>query len=315
MTRAIIVGAAGQDGQLLGRLLEGEGAVVLGIGREGIAVSDERTRRPGADILDFAAVADLVSGFGADEIYYLAAHHNSSEQATADDVDLMSTSLAVNVRGLTVFLESIRYRRPRARLFYAASSHAFGRPLRAPQDESTPFAPANIYGISKVAGIHTCMMYRRVHAVHASVRILYNHESWLRREVFVTCKIVKAVGDIVRGSRRKLEIAFPEAKVDWGYAPDYVDAMRRILRCDSADDCIVATGETHTVREFCDIAFRKAALDYRDFVVFNAAAGVRAQPRLVGNSARLAAATGWRPTVTFEQMVELLVEHEIARPN
>lgn len=315
MTRAIIVGTAGQDGQLLGQLLQSEGAVVLGIAQEGIAVPGTRTLRPPADILNPVAVTDLVDEFGADEIYYLAAYHNSSEQATGGDVDVMSKSLEVNVTGLTVFLEASRCRRPQARLFYAASSHVFGRPLRSPQDGSAPFARTNIYGVSKVTGMQTCRLYRHVHAVHASVGILYNHESWLRHDVSVTRKIVKAVSDIVRSSQRKLEIAYPEAEVDWGYAPDYVDAMRPSLRCNVADDFIVASGTTHSVREFCDIAFRKAGLDSRRFVVCNAAAGVRAQPRLVGDFAKLASVTGWRPTMTFEQMVELLVEREIERSN
>lgn len=312
MTRAINVGTAGQDGQLLAQALEAGGDTVLGLARDGIIESGSTRTRPAQNILDLEGVGELLAAFAADEVYYLAAHHNSSEQAVESEVDLMSRSLTTNVTGLNVFLEAIRRRRPRARLFYAASSHVFGRAQSVRQDESTPYLPINVYGISKVAGIHTCRLYREQHGIHAAVGIPYNHESWLRREVFVTRKIVKAVGDIARGVARKLEIAHPEAAVDWGYAPDFVEAMRRIVRHQHASEYVVATGEAHTVREFCELAFRAAGFDYRDHVTQPATTRIRSQPYLVGDASRLRAVTGWQPPLGFAAMVQSLVDRELA---
>jgi GDPmannose 4,6-dehydratase len=308
---AIIVGAAGQDGQLLFESLQAQGMRLLGIERRATFSNTEWDEDP-VDICNADAVQDIIVRYAPNEIYYLAAHHNASEGAVENDAQLLEKSLAVNVQGLAHFLEGMRQRARNARLFYAASSHIFGRARVSPQDETTPCEPVNVYGISKIAGTSLCRLYRTVHGVFAAVGILYNHESWLRRPEFVTRKIVTAVADIATGHEQVLKLANFDAKVDWGYAPDYVSAMQLIVRHATADDFVVASGKPHTVRDFCEVAFAAAGLDYRRYTSLDPNLVVRAQPPVVGNPAKLMSQTGWRPSVSFEEMVGLLVKRELA---
>jgi len=295
MKRAVIVGCDGQDGRLLRDHLERNRYAVTGVGRRTL------------DIGDPAAVRELVATVAPDEIYYLpAVHHSSQELTQADDVALFRDSFAVHVTGLIHFLEAA----PGARLFYAASSHVFGDdPPHQPQDETTPFAPSCIYGITKAAGVHTCRYYR-ARGRYAATGILYNHESSLRRPAFVSQKIVRAARRIHDGSTEKLELGTFAAAVDWGYAPDYVDAFHRILQLEQPDDFVIATGETHTVGELAELAFAALGLDWRAHVTERPGLlGKRVVTR-VGNPAKLTRATGWRPTVSFAGMIELLVGAE-----
>ena len=293
MTREIIVGCDGQDGRLLRDHLVRRGCEVIGVGRRTL------------DIGDAAAVRAFVARVAPDAIYYLpAVHHSSQELTQTDDVALFRDSLAVHVTGLIHFLEAASG----ARLFYAASSHVFGDypPEPQPADETTPFAPSCIYGITKAAGVHACRYYR-ARGVYAATGILYNHESALRRPQFVSQKIVQAARRIRDGSGEKLELGTLAAAVDWGYAPDFVDAFHRILQLDRPDDFVVATGETHTVGEFAQLAFATLGLDWTAHVSERPGLlGKRVVTR-VGNAAKLARATGWRPSVSFAQMIELLV--------
>jgi len=195
-------------------------------------------------------------------------------------------------------------------LFYAASSLIFGDPIESPQTETTPFAPTDAYGITKTAGVQVCRHYRKVHSVYASVGILYNHESPLRAEKFVTKKIVKAAWAIKRGTRDKLVLGNLSAELDVGYAPDYVDAMRRILALDAPDDFIVATGETHSVRELVELAFGELGLDWHQHVEEDHGLITRPTLRRVGGPRKLAAATGWRASTSFASMVQALIDAE-----
>jgi len=310
--KAIVVGAAGQDGQLLRDALRSQGAEVVGVDRGGVvSARSEWNHRP-LDVCDRPAVLRLVGNVQPHEIYYLAAHHNASEGAVESPGELLESSLRTNVLGLVAFLEAIRTSGSPARLFYAGSSHVFGHPRATPQDETTAFNPENAYGISKAAGIFACRLYRANHDVFASTGILYNHESWLRRETFVSRKIVMAVAAIRKGDKSTLALGNLEARVDWGFAPDYVTAMQCIVRHRIADDFVVASGQARTVREFAQVAFAAAGLDYREHVVGDPSLPVRPQPPLVGNSAKLKSETGWRPTVSFEEMVNALVQRELA---
>ena len=303
MSRAIVVGAAGQDGRILSERLISEGCEVLGIARD----SGART-----DIADAAQVSTLVAAWQPDRIYYLAAHHHSSQDATgADTVGLYEKSHAVHVRGLLHFLEAMRASARHARLFYAASSLVFGDATSAVQDESTPLNPRCIYGITKAAGLHCCRFYRETHGVFASGGILFNHESPYRQEKFVSQKIIRAVAAISAGSHEKLVLGDLSARIDWGYAPDFTDAMTRILALDRADDFVVVTGESHSVGEFAEIAFRHAGLDWKSHVEENPSVLQRRRPALVGDASRLRTRTGWRPTVTFPEMVARLVESRL----
>jgi GDPmannose 4,6-dehydratase len=289
--------------------LVSDGAEVLGIGKD----STRSTGRSHStiDISRRDNIASIVRDWHPDAIFYLAAVHQSSQEAasTSDDI-LFENSTAVNVQGVVNFLEVLP---GDCSLFYAASSHVFGKPESAIQDETTPFCPNSIYGITKTAGIHACRYYRHAHAARASVGILYNHESPLRRPEFVSKRIAQSAVAISRGQRDKLTLGDLEAEVDWGYAPDYVDAMVRIVGLPDADDFIVATGETHSVREFAEIAFSCVSLDWKDHVRIDDRVLRRKSWSLSGNSARLRERTGWAPTISFNEMVRRLVDAEKMR--
>lgn len=298
--KAIVVGSRGQDGKLLCQLLAQKNYRTIEVAK-GLSV----------DILDRGQVAELIATQHPDEIYFLAAYHQSAEEDRADELSLLRESLDVNVMALTSFLEAIRLASPASRLFYAASSHIFGSPESTPQNESTPLNPNNLYGISKAAGTLTCRYYRKQHGVHASVGILYNHESIHRDAKFISKKIACAVARIKAGIEHKLVLGNLQAAVDWGYAPDYVDAMHRILSQDAPDDYVIATGRLHTVRDLARIAFACAGLDFEDHVEDGHSLAIAGGAELRGDPSRLMGRTGWRPSVSFEKMVQEMVEHEM----
>lgn len=301
MARALIVGSAGQDGTLLSEQLRGLGYDVHGLTRDGVSLDDT------------AAVEQLIAAQQPDEIYFLAAYHHSSEDAPVEPLELFHNSYRVHVAGLLHVLEAMRKRAPRARLFYAASVLIFGAATESPQTETTPLRPICAYGITKTAGLHLCRHYREQHGIHASVGILYNHESPLRAERFVSKKIVSAAWAIKQGKRDKLELGDLSAEIDMGYAPEFVDAMRRILALDAADDFIIATGETHSIREFVELAFAHVGLDWRDHVVENRAVMTRPSRQRLGDPSKLTRATGWRPTTSFPALVRALMDAQAQR--
>jgi len=296
MRNAVIVGAGGQDGRLLHQRLLRDGRTVTPLGRGDLALDDG------------SAVAEIVRK-GQNEIYYLAAHHHSSQDASASsELDLVRHSTTVHVTGLASFLEAIRLHSPASRLFYAGSSLVFGEPGTDTQDETTPFAPRCVYGITKAAGLELCRYYREKHGVFASTGILFNHESPLRDPKFVIPKIIHAALAIARGSSEKLRLGNLSARVDWGYAPDYVEAMIRILRLPESGDFVIATGETHSVQEVVELVFEKLGLDWRMHVEEAPGILTRRRACLCGDTRKLREATGWKPTVTFPQMLEILLE-------
>lgn len=297
--KALIVGSAGQDGRLLDAQLRARGTETVGIVRGDVPLGDR------------AAVADLVRRQRPDEIYYLAAHHHSSEQAAGDDVDLLRTSLDVHVHGLVHVLEAVAHHASKARLFYASSSHVFGRPSTSLQNEDSPRRPINVYGMTKSLGMDVVRYWRETRGLHASSGILYNHESPLRGESFVTTRIVRGAREAAvakaSGEVRALHVGSLSAVVDWGWAPDYTEAMQRIVACDVPDDYVVATGEPHTVDDFARVAFSAVGLDSRDWIVEVDGLVKKAGATLVGDAAKLRARTGWRPTIGFDEMVVRLV--------
>jgi GDPmannose 4,6-dehydratase len=296
MTGAIVVGAGGQDGRLLHERLLRECINVTRLGRGDLANDDG------------VAVADLVRK-GPSEIYYLAAHHHSSQEAMGScELDLVRQSTDAHVTGLACFLEAIRRHSPGTRLFYAGSSLVFGEPGTDTQDEMTPFEPRCIYGITKAAGLRLCRYYREKHGVFAAGGILFNHESPLRQTKFVIPKIIHAALAIARGSAEKLRLGDLSARVDWGYAPDYVEAMTRILRLREPGNFVVATGETHSVQEVVERVFGSLGLDWRQHVEEAQEILTRRRTPLCGNSSKLRAATGWQPTVSFHDMLQILLE-------
>jgi GDPmannose 4,6-dehydratase len=253
-------------------------------------------------------VEHVISDWAPDEVYYVAAVHQASGDAVPpDDVELFERSHAVHVTGLLHFLEALSERRAGA-LFYAASSLVFGLPAESPQDETTPFRPRDIYGITKTAGAQACRYYREARGVRASVGILFNHESPLRRHNFVSQRIVLGAVAIAGGNQSKLTLGNLSARIDWGYAADYVRAMTLIVRNATPDDYVIATGETHSVQEFAEIAFRRLGLDWREHVVEDRRIITRESTVRVGNASRLRERTRWCPSVTFTEMVESLVD-------
>jgi len=306
MKRAIIVGADGQDGTLLAQLLTQRSIPHLGVGRTGLRESSGEKSGP-IELGDAKAVEALVKAHPPSHVFYLAAHHHSSQDPLdAGLADLWASSLEVQVLGLVHFLEALRLHAPAARLFYASSSHVFGSPAPSPQTEETPLAPDNIYGITKVAGMQACRHYREQQGVFASVGILYNHESIYRQDKFLSKKIIRGALAIKQGREQNLVLGNLSAEADWGYAPDYVEAMVRILDVPQTGDFIVATGQLHTVREFVQIVFDQLGLDVSKHVIENSALVRPGQGRLVGDTRRLEQATGWRPTLSFEEMVRTL---------
>jgi GDPmannose 4,6-dehydratase len=312
LPKAIVIGCNGQDGSLLCTFLHQKGYDVYGIDH----ATNERT--PGfirfsvVDVCDSLRLRALIAEVSPDEVYYLAAYHHSAEQS-APALETVGLTLEVNTLGLNNVLAALTgLRASKSRAFYAASSRVFGEPSNDVQDENTPLAPLCAYGISKTAGIHLCRYYRREHQVHASVGILYNHESPLRPAHFVTQKIVRAAVRIKSGINEKLVLGALDAQVDWGWAPDYVEAMHAILLLECPDDFVLATGILHSVREFVEIAFSAVGLDWREHVVErrDVLQGRCAQKPLCGNSKKLQTATGWRPRMSFEDMVRKMIAVE-----
>jgi GDPmannose 4,6-dehydratase len=309
MKRAVIVGCNGQDGRLLFDQLAAEQYAIVGIGRDTVRRSGETPELEKVDIHDHEQVRSLLSDFQPAEIYYLAAVHSSSEAAMpSDNRKLLEASLRVHVTGLVNFLQAMAEVSGESRLFYAASSHLFTQPPTNPQTEQTPLDPISIYGITKAAGLRMCRHYRATSGVYASVGILYNHESPYRPASFVSQKIVRAAVQISRGADLRLSLADLGSVVDWGWAGDYVRAMRLILAQPAADDFIVATGQGHSVGDFVAEAFGQLGLNWRAHVQQRSDLPVRRRPTLLGDPSKLIRQTGWRPSVTFAEMIEKLIE-------
>ena len=308
MPRALVIGAGGQDGRLLSRQLLDRGYDVRGWVR-----AEGSNPPPGpcaaVDLLQSATVGHELQILQPDEIYYLAAFHHSTEDTLGEDAaDLLRRSFDVHVTGLVNVLQGMKRSGPRARLFYAASSHVFGVPETDWQDEQSALRPDSAYGISKAAGIQCCRFYRQQEGVFAATGILFNHESALRKPSFLSQKIVRGALQARRDPTHRLLLGDLDARVDWGYAPDYVEAMWRILQLPEASDFVVATGEMHTVREFAQAAFGALGLDWNLHVTTDARLLNRTSYPLRGNPQKLKKATRWSPTIGFEQMVAKLVE-------
>jgi GDPmannose 4,6-dehydratase len=316
--KAIITGISGQDGSYLAELLVAKGYEVHGLvlhseldesarrlGRLS-AVVDKVTLHP-ASIESYPSIFKIVESVKPDECYHLAAQ--SFVSYSLDEEFLTFNS---NVNGTHYMLSALKEAAPQCRFFFAASSEVFGRAETSPQHERTPFHPRSVYGITKATGYYLTSHYRDNHQLAASSAILYNHESPRRGGQFVTRKITSGAVRIKLGQASELRLGNLDPLRDWGYAGDYVDAMWRMLQQPQADDYVIATGETHSVREFCQIAFSRLGLDYRDWVVvderfFRPAEAVT----LVGDAAKARRVLGWQPSVSFHQLVEMMVDEEL----
>jgi GDPmannose 4,6-dehydratase len=316
MPTALIAGVTGQDGSYLAELLLAKGYRVVGVVRrssttpyERIAHLVDRVELLSADLLDQHSLVEAMAACAPDEIYNLAAQSFVQTSWTQPVLTGEFTAL-----GVTRMLEAMRRVAPKARFYQASSSEQFGKVLEAPQRETTPFYPRSPYGVAKVYGHWITVNYRESYALYAVSGILFNHESPRRGLEFVTRKVTDAAARISLGFQRDLRLGTLDARRDWGFAGDYVDAMWRMLQQPSPDDYVIGTGETHSVRELCELAFARVGLDWRKYVVqderFMRPAEV---DLLVADSAKARARLGWTPTVDFRQLVEMMVDADLAR--
>jgi GDPmannose 4,6-dehydratase len=305
--RVLIVGAAGQDGRILWEQLQENGDDLIGMTRKEVQSLPDRSL-PAVDLCSERAVRQLVESFAPERIYFLAACHHSSEDHASRNEEIWHASRRVHVEAFRIFLEAIRVTRLATRIFYASSSRVFGNPVSSPQTEETPIRPSCIYGITKAMGMMLARNYRETHDVWASSGILYNHESPLRGHEFLSQRVARGLVAVKEGRETKLEIGNLEARVDWGYAPDYTRAMRLILEAAAPGDFVVATGETHSVRDMIEVAADYLGTEWQRAVVENPALLQRPSLTLCGNASRLHATTGWTPTQTFKGLVRLMVK-------
>ncbi len=316
--KALITGITGQDGSYLAELLLAKGYEVHGLVRR-VALEDpaHRLRRIAhlRDRLELHAgslesdpsIFHIVRRVQPEECYHLAAQ----SYVTYSFDDAFST-LNTNINGTHYVLAALRDAAPRCRFYFAGSSEMFGKVEQIPQTEETRFHPRSPYGISKVAGFDLTRNYREAYGMHASTGILFNHESPRRGYEFVTRKITAGLAAIVAGRQRELRLGNLEARRDWGYAPDYVEAMWTMLQQPEPDDYVVASGETHSVREFVEMAFRMAGLDYREYVVLDPQLHRPAEvDLLVGNAAKARARLGWCNRTPFQALVRLMVNADL----
>ncbi len=306
MTRAIIVGCEGQDGQILWEQLSSRGFALVGVGRRSVRAHLTDWADP-IDVGDAASVQRLVGDFRPEQIYYLAAHHYSSQDVAALDACLWEASWGVHVTGFLHFLRAVREVQSTTRIFYASSSRVFGKPSGERQNEQTCLRPDCIYGVTKYTGMMLAEYYRRAFGVHVSCGILYNHESALRGGQFLSQRVVRGLAAIKAGRLRCLELGSLSARVDWGYAPDYTRAMQLILDYELSGNFVIASGVTHSVRELVEVAAESLELDWKEVVVENTAILQRDPVCLCGDSSKLKNATGWQPRVGFREMITLLV--------
>lgn len=314
MPTALITGISGQDGSYLSELLLEKGYRVVGT-EPSLGTADLGRIRPVIDRIEMVE-DDLLSGdrlvailesFRPDEIYNLA-----SQSLLSESVRAPVHAGEVTALGVTRLLEAIRTVNPRTRFFQASSSEMFGDVTEVPQSETTPFHPRNPYGAAKAYGHLITEYYRENHGLFACSGILYNHESPRRSPVFVTRKITQGAARIRAGMAKDLLLGDLDSRRDWGFAGDYVRAMWRMLRQETPGDYVIATGETHSVRDWCELAFGHLGLDYRDFVA--QAPEYRRPPergQLVGNPAKAHRVLGWKPRVTFPELVRLMVEADL----
>jgi GDPmannose 4,6-dehydratase len=316
MPTAIITGITGQDGSYLAELLLEKGYKVVGIVRrssttpyERISHLVDRIEMVSADLLDQTSLTDVVSDYKPDEIYNLAAQSFVQTSWTQPVLTGEFTAL-----GVTRMLEAMKKAAPNARFYQASSSEMFGKVHESPQRESTPFYPRSPYGVAKVYGHWITINYRESFALYAVSGILFNHESPRRGLEFVTRKVTDGVARIKLGLARELRLGNLEARRDWGFAGDYVRAMWLMLQQDVPDDYVVGTGHTWSVRQLCDVAFGYVGLDYRDFVVQDERFFRPAEvDLLVADASKARQTLGWEPDVTFEQLVQMMVEADLRR--
>jgi GDPmannose 4,6-dehydratase len=320
--RALITGITGQDGSYLAELLIGKGYEVHGVIRRSSSFNTERidhlyrdSHDPEArlflhygDLADGSAIANLLAKVKPDEIYNLGAQSH-----VRVSFDIPEYTADITGLGTVRLLEAIRDVGLATRFYQASSSELYGKVVETPQRETTPFHPRSPYAAAKAYSFYITQNYREAYGLFAVNGILFNHESPRRGETFVTRKITRALGRIKVGLQRELHMGNLDAKRDWGFAGDYVEAMWRMLQVDEADDYVVATGETHSVREFLTLAAEHAGVDLKDRVIVDPRYFRPAEvDLLLGDASKAREKLGWKPKVDFKQLVKMMVEEDIA---
>ncbi|NTW28731.1 MAG: GDP-mannose 4,6-dehydratase [Coriobacteriia bacterium] len=314
--RALITGITGQDGSYLAELLLSKGYDVFGLVRRTATPSTERISHildevtlVVGEMTDQTSLIHAMEESQADEVYNLAA-----QSFVGDSWTVPISTGDVDGLGVARMLEAVRHVKPEARFYQAATSEMYGKVHEVPQRETTPFHPRSPYGVAKVYGFFITMNYRESYGMHASNGILFNHESPRRGLEFVTRKITNQVAKIKLGQASELRLGNLESKRDWGFAGDYVEMMWRMLQQDSPDDFVAATGETHTVREFCEIAFSRVGLDYQEYIKSDERFVRPAEVELLlGDPTKAKRVLGWEPTVSFRSLVEMMVDADMSR--
>ena len=315
--RALITGIAGQDGSLLAERLLGEGYEVFGVVRrptsehyENLEAIRDRVELLQADLLDELSLVDALKTCGPHEVYNLASP--SFVPMSWRQPVLTAEFAAV---GVTALLESIRLVDPEVRFYQASSSEIFGEPREVPQTEETPLSPVTPYGVAKAYGHLIVRSYRKRYGLYVCSGILYNHESPRRPLDFVTRKVASAAASISLGLAGELWLGDLDARRDWGYAGDSVQAMAAMLRQDEPDDYVIATGVLHSVEELVELAFAHVGLDWHEYVHIDESLrrGAAELHDLVGDASKARERLGWAPTIDFEGLVRLLVDADLER--
>ncbi len=321
MKRALITGVTGQDGSYLVEFLLAKDYEVHGLVRRSSSFNTERLdpiyRDPHeagvrflmhyGDLSDSGSLVNLIRALDPDEIYHLGAQSHVQVSFQIPEYTSDATGM-----GTIRILEAIRSSGVETRFYQASSSEMYGT-APPPQSEATPFHPRSPYGVAKMFSYWMTVNYREAHGLHANNGILFNHESPRRGETFVTRKITRAVARIKAGMQEKLYLGNLDAKRDWGYAPEYVEAMWLMLQQDHPDDYVIATGEAHTVREFCELAFGRVDLDYRRYIEIDPRYYRPSEvDHLLGDPGRARKLLGWESRTTFEELVALMVDADIA---
>jgi len=316
MSSAIIIGVAGQDGSYLAELLLEKGYRVVGTVQAGesgslenLANISERIEIVVTDLLDQNNLSEVIGGYRPDEIYNLA-----SQSHLLTSLEDPALTGEISGLGVTRILKAIQTTSPKTRFFQASSSEMFGRqPRDVPQDEGTPFEPWNAYAAAKLYAHWVVASYRRDHGIFACAGILYNHESPRRRPEFVTRKITRGAARIKLGLAGDLPLGNLDARRDWGFAGDFVRGMWLMLQQSQPDDYVLATGETHSVRDLCEEAFSCVGLDYRDYVAPGTTDFRREEEiLLVGNPGKARKILGWEPVVPFQELIRMMVDADLA---
>ena len=319
MKKVLITGITGQDGSYLAEHLIDSGNEVHGLVRR-VALEDptrrftrlehllDRVTLHPASLESYPSIFHVLSKHHFDECYHLAAQSFVAE-SFADGFSTMNT----NINGTHYMLAALREVQPQCRFYFAGSSEMFGKVRETPQNEETPFHPRSPYGISKVAGFDLTRNYREAYGMYCVSGILFNHESPRRGYEFVTRKITSTVARIKLGLATELRLGNLEAKRDWGHAADYVRAMHTMLQQPAADDYVIATGETHSVRDFCAIAFGLVGLEWQKYVVVDEKFYRQAEvDLLVGDSRKARKTLGWKPSYGFEELIQSMVDADLA---